>query len=141
MEVIEAIKEYIYRDRYCKYKIIIGTDSHEKDKVLYITALIVHRIGKGAIYFYSKYHGRPIKDFRHRIYTETVLSLNLAVELKGYLKGIAYADLEIHADVGENGKSRDLIKEIVGWIIGSGYKVKIKPHSHGASKVADRYTR
>ena len=31
-------------------------------------------------------------------------------------------------------------QEISGMIRGSGYEVKIKPYSYGASKVADRYT-
>lgn len=33
-----------------------------------------------------------------------------------------------------------MITEVVGMIRGSGYDVKIKPQSYGASKVADRYT-
>ncbi len=54
-----------------------------------------------------------------------------------------YADLnvEIHLDVGENGQTRDLIREVVGMVVGSGFDARIKPDSYGAMTVADKYTK
>ena len=49
--------------------------------------------------------------------------------------------IEIHLDIGEDGATRVLIKDIVGWITQSGYEAKIKPDSFGASTVADRFTK
>ena len=46
----------------------------------------------------------------------------------------------IHADVGEKGQTRDMVKEVVGLIRGNGFEPKIKPESYAASVVADRYT-
>ena len=46
----------------------------------------------------------------------------------------------IHADVGENGQTRDMIKEVVGLIRGNGFEPKIKPEAFVASTVADRYS-
>ena len=46
----------------------------------------------------------------------------------------------IHADVGENGKTRDMIKEVTGLIKGNGFEPKIKPESFAASSVADRFS-
>ena len=46
----------------------------------------------------------------------------------------------IHADVGENGQTKDMIKEVAGLIRGNGFEPKIKPESYVASVVADRFT-
>ncbi len=48
--------------------------------------------------------------------------------------------MEIHVDVGNNGPTRSLIKEIVGMIEGMGFVAKVKPDSFGASRVAHRHT-
>jgi len=47
--------------------------------------------------------------------------------------------LEIHVDIGNNGPTRAMIKEITGMIRGSGFNVKIKPEACAAANVADRY--
>jgi len=54
--------------------------------------------------------------------------------------GISKYNIQIHVDIGHNGETRVMINEVVGMIRGSGYEVKIKPYSYGASKVADKYT-
>jgi len=48
--------------------------------------------------------------------------------------------LEIHIDVGDRGEPRDMIKEVVGMVTGSGDQARIKPDSFGASNVADKHT-
>lgn len=50
-------------------------------------------------------------------------------------------NIEIHLDIGRNGETRDLIKEVVGMVVGNGYEAKIKPSAYAASHVADRYTK
>lgn len=56
------------------------------------------------------------------------------------LNGISRYDIQIHVDIGHNGETRTMINEVTGMIRGSGYDIKIKPDSFGASKVADKYT-
>jgi len=46
----------------------------------------------------------------------------------------------IHADVGENGLTKDMIKEVIGLIRGNGFEAKIKPEAFAASVVADRFS-
>ncbi len=46
----------------------------------------------------------------------------------------------IHADIGENGDTKDMVKEVVGLIRGNGFEPKIKPEAYVATAVADRYT-
>ena len=52
---------------------------------------------------------------------------------------ILSSDLEIHVDIGNNGPTREMIKEITGMIRGSGFDVKIKPEAFAAANVADKY--
>ncbi|NLZ28219.1 MAG: hypothetical protein GX887_04560 [Firmicutes bacterium] len=127
------------------YKLIIGTDSHAyiNDKVVFVTAIVIHRVGKGGRYFFHKRRHRYMESMRQRIFYETLLSLEVASRLTDKLlqNGFSELNIEIHLDVGEKGETREIIKEVVGMVIGSGYDARIKPDSYGASKVADRYTK
>jgi len=80
---------------------------------------------------------------RQKIFFETALSLDTASKITEILveDGRDHLDLEIHLDIGPNGDTKGLIKEIVGMVVGSGFDAKIKPDSCGASKVADKYTK
>jgi len=61
-------------------------------------------------------------------------------QLKDSLAGLAPYALEIHIDVGEVGPTREMIKEVVGMVTGSGFTAKTKPEAYGAASVADKYT-
>jgi len=126
-----------------KYKMIIGTDSQTRDDICFVTAVIIHRQGKGARYYYNRRWHRNISSLRQKIFYETSLSLNVASDLAQRLasNGHAELDLEIHLDIGQMGRSRDLIREVVGMVVGSGFDARIKPDSFGASKVADKHTK
>jgi len=127
------------------YKLIIGTDSHAllNESVIFVTAVIVHRIGKGGRFYYHKQKTRYMDSLRQRIYYETFLSLEVATRLTEQLaqNGNCQLNVEIHLDVGEKGETRNVIKEVVGMVIGSGYQAFIKPDSFGATTVADRFTK
>lgn len=127
------------------YKLIIGTDSHSflNDSVIFVTAVVVHRVGKGGRFYYHKQKTRYMESLRQRIYYETFLSLEVATLLTEKLaqNGETRLNVEIHLDVGEKGETRDIIKEVVGMVIGSGYQACIKPDSFGATTVADRFTK
>lgn len=125
------------------YKIIVGSDSQMKDRICFVTAVIVHRIGKGARYYYQRQYHRKLSSLRQQIFYEASLSLHLAGLLAGKLSenGRSALNVEIHLDVGRHGDTRDLIREVVGMVTGSGFDAKIKPDSFGASNVADRHTK
>lgn len=125
-------------------KIIVGSDSHTRDDgLIFVTAIILHRIGKGARYYYKKKNQRWVNSLRQKIFYETSLSLAVASRLAEKLAqvGLEKTDLEIHLDVGQKGDTKELIREIVGMVAGSGFGAKIKPNSYGASKVADKHTK
>ncbi len=143
-EFSRNIQDYLNEDPHASYKIVIGTDSQTSEKqTLFVTALIIHRIGKGARFFFQKKKEKPIFDLRYRIYRETELSLQVMDQLKSHgITDILHDwPVEVHLDVGQRGETRKLIQEVVGWVTSVGYVAKIKPYSYGASAVADRFTK
>ena len=127
-----------------QYTLIVGSDSQAREHdIAFVSAIVIHRVGKGARYFYQRHTQRPMHSLRQKILHEASLSLNLAGRLTERLAadGRAHLEVEIHLDVGQNGETRGLIREIVGMVTGSGFGAKIKPESYGASKVADKYTK
>ncbi len=142
-QMMKQIGFFIAEEPNAQYKIIIGSDSQTtQQSTMYVTALIVQRIGKGSCFFYRKKKEKPLFNLRHRIYNETQLSLELVDTLKE--AGISHLllewPLEIHLDIGKQGETRQLIQEVVGWVTAIGYTAKIKPYSFGASSVADKFT-
>jgi len=143
-ELKKIVSHFMSADKIAKYEIIVGTDSQkiEKNKYDFVSALIIHRVGWGGIYFWKRSLQDKKISLKERIYQEATMSLETSENFVGFFKtnGISKYDIQIHVDIGHNGETRDLITEVVGMIRGSGYDVKIKPHSYGASKVADRHT-
>ncbi|EGL83810.1 protein of unknown function DUF458, RNase H [Caldalkalibacillus thermarum TA2.A1] len=142
-EMVRNIAAFINEDPQAKYKVVIGTDSHTGSlSTLFVTALIIHRLGKGARFYYQKRSMRKMTDLRHRIYLETELSLKLIDSLKacGLFFVLSEWPIEVHIDIGKQGETRQLIQEVVGWVTSVGYVAKIKPESYGASSVADKFT-
>ncbi len=146
--VLEEISKFVDEDQESYYTLVIGSDSQikhiaGKTETDFVTAIVIHRTGKGARYFWSKerIHRGPV--LREKIYTETMRSLDTAHELlpklQTHLSTDRY-DLEIHIDVGLKGPTRDMIKEVVGMVTGSGFVAKTKPESWAASSVADKHT-
>lgn len=143
-EVIEDILRYTQEDPDKDYRIIIGTDSEGKDLLAYATAIVVHKVGHGGRAYVAKNILKIGRVLRDKILTETQLSLMLAEELVPKLTENLGEDfltngLEIHIDVGPNGETKDMIREVVGWVQGMGYQVGIKPDASAASTVADRF--
>jgi hypothetical protein len=139
----DDVVKYINESPNDDYKLIIGTDSHTKDSVIFVTAIVVHRKGKGGRYYYTRHRDRKMPSLRQRIYYETSLSLNVASRLTEKIarNGASNLNVEIHLDVGQVGDTKDLIREVVGMVMGSGFDAKIKPDSYGASKVADKHSK
>ncbi len=143
-EVISGLASFVKKEPDRAYKLIVGTDSsgrvsHQAD---FVTAVIIHRVGQGAIYFWQTKAVAAKMSLKDRIYQEAFFSLETAQNFLtrlGKENGLI-SSLEIHVDVGQLGPTRDIIHEVVGMIRGNGFAVKVKPDSYGASKVADRHT-
>jgi predicted RNase H-related nuclease YkuK (DUF458 family) len=125
------------------YKMIVGTDSQERRDVYYVTAVVILREGKGGRFYYTKERQKGKISMKQRIFLETARSLEVASRLAGKFMAVGKTDfnIEIHLDVGQQGKTKEIIREVVGMVTGSGFDARIKPDSYGASKVADKFTK
>jgi hypothetical protein len=107
-----------------------------------VSAIVLHKLGKGGRYFWTRQRERLVASLRQKIWREAWLSFELAQRLLLSLSDFSLLrfNLEIHVDIGESGRTKEMIDEVVGMIIGSGFSVRIKPHAYAASSVADKYT-
>lgn len=148
-KMISEIASFVKEEPSRFYRLVIGTDSQTKkingvSEVDFVTAIVVHRQGRGARYFWRK-EKKQMRTvvLRDKIYTETSISLATAEDIVPLLRAAitpAKYDLEIHIDVGPLGPTREMIREVVGMVNGNGYVAKTKPDSWGASSVADKHT-
>jgi len=140
--VFEKIIDFVKEDPEKKYSLIVGSDSFPGEETVFVTAIIIHRKGSGGRYFYRKIKYEKMDNLKLRIFTEASLSLEVAEALKKKLSanGVSKLPVKIHLDVGKNGATRSLVKEVIKMIVGSGYIAVTKPDSFGATKVADRHT-
>jgi len=149
-QVIDEILGYLSEKPEKFYDIIVGCDSSSGEEPHFPVAVVVLRVGEGGRFFLKKisYKNRKFYNWKMRILEEVLLSCELALFLRENLEkkiqnlGVNpnYQFRYIHADIGENGATRDMIKEVTGLIRGNGFEPKIKPESFVASTVADRYS-
>ncbi|MCS7183741.1 MAG: ribonuclease H-like YkuK family protein [Patescibacteria group bacterium] len=138
-EIINLIKNFILEKPEYNYKLFIGTDSETRGNLVeFISVIVIHRVGYGARYFWKKIISKNNLDIYSRLWQEAILSLNLSQKIFKFLIGEQLKfDFEVHLDLGTNGKSRSVIKELINLIKSYGFEVKIKPQSYAASKIAD----
>ncbi len=151
-QVVHEVMHFMAEDENRRYKIIIGSDSdgHNEAMVDFVTAIVVHRVGNGARYFWRRIKLPKFYTLRDRIIQEVLLSLEAAKEILTVLKqqtrfsdGEKVApdwDFEIHVDIGENGETRSMMQEVIGMIRAYNFEARTKPESYAATKVADRHT-
>ncbi len=154
-DVIDQIKRFIQEDPASTYRLAIGTDSQVVgQKTVFATAVHVHRVGKGSWGCISKsVIRRRVTNTKEKIAMEISLTLNLVLQFSDQTLTDIYdlilphmekgADLifEAHLDIGKNGATRQLIKEMVSYFSGVGVSTKIKPYSYAATSYANRYSK
>lgn len=138
------------------YNVVVGCDSSSSKEPNFPVAIVILREGEGGKFFLKrvKYKNKKFYNWRERILEEVLLSCDMALMLKEKLeqemekvsesnidgKELNYQFRYIHADVGAEGKTKDMIKEVTGLIVGNGFEPKIKPEAYVASIVADRFS-
>jgi predicted RNase H-related nuclease YkuK (DUF458 family) len=142
-QVVKEIIRFMRDDTERRYKITIGTDSEKYDGGMadFVTAVVVHRVGNGGRYFWRRVGMAKVHTLHNRIIQEVLLSIDVAKEVLLYLKNLeapAFA-FEIHVDIGENGKTKSMLQEVVGMIRAYNFEARTKPESYAATKVADRH--
>jgi len=147
-QVVDEIISYISEKPEKFYDIIVGCDSSSGEEPNFPLAIVVLRTGNGGRFFLQRvrYRNRKFYTLKQRILEEVFLSCQLALTLRETLnkkiegKCYNYQLRYIHADIGENGATKDMIREVIGLIRGNGFEPKIKPQSFAATVVADRYS-
>jgi len=142
-EVISAIVTQMQSRPKERFEILIGTDSSTgADHLDLVSAIVLHTVGRGGRYFWTRHRERRSPSLRQQIWREAWLSFELAQHVISELGSLSLLqfNLEIHVDIGANGRTKELIDEVVGMIIGNGFAVRIKPHAYAASAAADRHT-
>lgn len=145
--LIREVINYIQELPEYRYTLIIGTDSKKYNSgSVYVSIIMLHRLGRGGRYFWTKSIDLIDLPMRQRVIKEAFCSINLAKDFLGALNNeiirlkIPSLKIEIHVDIGFKGATKDIVREIVSMIEANGFKAYIKPYSYGASFVADRYT-
>ncbi|KUK09399.1 MAG: hypothetical protein XD49_0564 [Caldanaerobacter subterraneus] len=141
-QMFEDIMDFVEGDRQADYRLMVGTDSQPGNSICFVTAVIIYRVGKGARYYYRKFYNKKSLTLKQRIFMEATYSIEVANYLfEKLVEADKNINIQIHLDVGENGKTRDIIKEVVNMVLGCGFEAQVKPASCGASKVADKHTK
>ena len=119
-QVCDKIRVYTEKDIQSEYVISVGTDSQSVNGVTRMVSVIsVIRKTKGGIFFYDIRNVKKIYDLRQKLYTETLYSVELALKVMDFIKkNHINASFEVHIDMGNNGETNNLIKEIKGWVVG-----------------------
>ena len=152
--MIDEIIRFMRDDSEAEYNIALGTDTpginstKDTDRIVdFVTAIVIHRIGKGARYFYKREDGGHINSLKDRITKEALTSISLANAFIDRFETAITAgefipnySFEIHLDMGEVGQTKTMLKDLVGMIRANNFEVKIKPASYAASCVADKHT-
>lgn len=147
-QVIDEVLSYIKEKPEKFYDFIVGCDSSSEEEPYFPIVFVVLRKGEGGRFFIKKisYKNRKFFTWKTRILEEVMLSCEFALFLREFFeKKIKTFNNNcqfryIHADIGENGQTKDMIREVVGLIKGNGFEPRIKPESFVASSVADRYS-
>lgn len=149
-EVVQIIKRYIRNHgNDNQYKIIIGSDSQNFHETKLVLVIALIDIGHGGIFFYDIHRVPKIKNIKQKLFKETKQSLEYAqlmLELfdkEFFDDNFDYSNIDfaIHVDAGQNGKTREVIPEIVEWVKACGFECETKPDSFVASSIADKYSK
>ena len=128
-------------------QIIVGTDSQNFDQTKIVSVIAVICEGHGGIFFYEVTRKPVIRDVRTKLHEETNDSLQVAEQLVGIMENeqkyeemYLNCPISIHFYAGNsaNGKTKELIPELVVWIKDCGYDCRVNPDSFVASNISDR---
>src|SRR3989344_7879317 len=81
--LVDRAVEFIESEQNSHFRIVIGTYSElvGPQTAHFVSAVVVHHIGHGGVYFWGQVTRDGIKDLRQRMYEEATYSLALAQRL------------------------------------------------------------
>ena len=118
----------------------IGTDSQQAGRLTrFVTVVVILTPRRGGRVAYVRESARRIAALRERLLREVWRSVSLGIELEAVVPG----DLTVHIDANPvvTHKSSAHVQELVGLVVGQGFKAAIKPEAWAATHCADRVVR
>tara|TARA_Y100001960_G_C14205104_1_gene601555 strand:+ start:161 stop:613 length:453 start_codon:yes stop_codon:yes gene_type:complete len=126
--------------------IYVGCDSNRFRKkgnwfASYATVVIVHKGSKHGCKVVGDVIVLPdYGNLRQRLFQEVMFATDCAMQIND---AVGDRNLEVHLDINteEQHKSSIAVKEAIGYVLGMGFKPKVKPEAFAASSCADHYCR
>lgn len=118
----------------------IGTDSLQTGRTTqFVTVVVILTPRKGGRVAYRREVAPRITSLRERLLLEVWKSVDLGLAFSPIVKG----DLTVHIDANPvvAYQSSAHVQELVGLVVGQGFKALIKPESWAASHAADHVVR
>jgi predicted RNase H-related nuclease YkuK (DUF458 family) len=118
----------------------IGSDSLQTGRFTqFVTVVVILTPRKGGRVAYRREVVTRITSLRERLLEEVWKSVDLGLQFTSIVKG----DLTVHIDANPvvAYKSSSYVPELVGLVVGQGFKAHIKPDSWTASHAADHVVR
>jgi len=137
---VPSIRDYVADACQGGRTVHVGTDSLQTGRttqfVTVVAVLTPHSGGRAA---YTRVIVPRVTSLRERLLKEVWHSVSLGMELNDVVRG----DLTIHIDANpvEKHLSSKYLQELVGLVVGQGFKVQIKPDAWAASHAADHIVR
>lgn len=136
---IDSISETVRELTHCLDRDVhIGTDSQQDGKVTqFVTVVVVLVPGKGGRAFYTKSKCPRIKSLRERLMREVSDSVQMGLELSPVIPEGSNMTIHVDANPDIQFKSSSYVQELVGFVVGQGFKALAKPDSWCATHAAD----
>ena len=117
----------------------IGTDSQQTGHTQFVTVVVILTPRKGGRVAYRRDVAPRITSLRERLLKEVWKSVDLGLQFTEVVPG----ELTVHIDANPvvAHKSSAYVQELVGLVVGQGFKALIKPESWAASHAADHVVR
>ena len=118
----------------------VGTDSLQSGRFTqFVTVVVILTPKKGGRVAYRRAVVPRIASLRERLLREVWESVDLGLQFSPIVKG----ELTVHIDANPvvSHKSSQYVHELVGLVVGQGFKALIKPESWAATHAADHVVR
>jgi predicted RNase H-related nuclease YkuK (DUF458 family) len=118
----------------------IGTDSMQSGRhTQFVTVVVILTPNKGGRVAYRRQVLPRIKSLRERLLKEVWESVDLGLQCSPLVAG----ELTVHIDANPivKHKSSAYVQELVGLVVGQGFRALIKPDAWAASHCADHIVR
>jgi uncharacterized protein len=137
---IADIQEFVRQASRDGQAVHVGTDSQQSGRsTRFVTVVVILTPGKGGRVAYRRQAVPRITSLRERLLKEVWESVDLGLRLSPIVQG----DLTVHIDANPvvAHKSSLYVQELVGLVVGQGFKALIKPESWAATHAADHVVR